>query len=91
MEGYPTAFTDAGKIPPEEIYAFAKRVFQQVGGADCVYMMGAGWHPTPIVAMLERDLGVPVVAALPAKMRAVLKRLGVQHTYQGCGRLLELT
>ncbi len=91
MEGYPTAFTDAGKIPAGEIYAFAKKVFREAGGADCVYMMGGGWDPQPIVAMLEGDLGVPVVAALPAKMRAVLKRLKVQHTYQGYGRLLELS
>jgi len=39
--------------------------------------------------MLERDLQVPVVAALPAKMRAVLKRLKVHHSFTGCGRLLE--
>jgi len=42
MEGYPIAFTDAGKIPATDIYAFAKRVFLQAGGADCIYMMGAG-------------------------------------------------
>ncbi|MBI2916374.1 MAG: hypothetical protein HYY01_00115 [Chloroflexi bacterium] len=90
MEGYPTAFTDAGKIPAEEIYAFAKRVFRQVGGADGIYMMGGAWHPLPIIAMLERDLGVPVVASPPAKLRAVLKRLKVKHTYHGCGRLLEM-
>lgn len=89
MEGYPTAFTDAGKIPAGDIYAFAKKVFRQTVGADCVYMMGGGWDPLPIVDTLERDLGVPVVAALPAKMRAVLKRLRVQHTCQGYGRLLE--
>jgi len=90
MEGYPTDFASTGKVAPGDIYAFAKKVFRQAPGADCIYIMGMGWDPLPVIAMLESDLGVPVVAALPAKMRAVLRGLNVQHVYQGYGRLLEL-
>lgn len=90
MEGYATSFADVGKVAPGELYAFAKKAFLRAKGADCIYIMGMGWDPLLVVAMLERDLGVPVVASLPAKMRAVLRSLNVQHPYSGYGRLLEL-
>src|SRR3989337_1187071 len=36
-------FSDLGKIPAEDIYARAKRVFIEAGGGDCLYLLGAGW------------------------------------------------
>jgi len=37
-------FKDAGKLAPEAIYNFAKKVFLEHGPADGIYMLGAGWH-----------------------------------------------
>src|SRR3989338_8312775 len=36
-------FSDLGKIPSEEIYARAKKIFIEAGGGGCLYLLGAGW------------------------------------------------
>ncbi|MGH7772233.1 MAG: maleate cis-trans isomerase family protein, partial [Candidatus Binatia bacterium] len=73
MKGLDVPFEDAGKIPPEEIYSFAKKVFTEAGGADGIYMLGAGWHNLPIIELLERDLQTNVVSSIPAQVWATQK------------------
>ncbi len=89
MKGLDVPFKDAGKIPPEEIYAFAKKVFIEAGGADGIYMLGAGWHNLPIIELLERDLQTNVVSSIPAQVWATQKRLHIREPVKGYGRLLE--
>jgi maleate cis-trans isomerase len=88
MKGMDYPFEDAGKIPAEEIYAFAKRLFVEAGGADGIYMLGAGWHNLPAIEPLERDLGTTVVSSIPAQVWATQKRLHIREPVQGHGRLL---
>jgi maleate cis-trans isomerase len=95
MEGYPVSFVDAGRIPPPEIYSFAKKAFlksMESGGVkkkpDCIYMLGAGWRPLPIIETLEKDLGTTVVASIPAQVWATQKSLHLREPRQGMGRLL---
>ena len=88
MEGYPVSFAEAGKIPPPEIYAFAKKIFLDSGGADCIYMLGAGWRPLPIIETLEQDLKTTVVASIPAQVWATQKRLHLRSPVDGMGKLL---
>ena len=89
MKGLDVPFKDVGKIPPEEIYKFAKRVFVESGGADGIYMLGAGWHNLPIIELLERDLRTNVVSSIPAQVWATQKRLHLREPVKGYGRLLE--
>jgi maleate isomerase len=89
MEGYPVSFAEAGRIPPQEIYAFAKKIFLKSGGADCIYMLGAGWRPLPIIELLERDLGTTIVASIPAQVWATQKRLHLRVPVDGMGKLLK--
>lgn len=86
--GQAVPFAAADKIPPPEIYAFAKKVFLQAGGADAIYMLGAGWRPLPIIEMLEQDLQTTVVASVPAQAWATQKRLHLRAPVEGYGRLL---
>ncbi len=88
MKGLDVPFSDAGKIPPEEIYSFAKKVFIESGGADGIYMLGAGWHNLPVIELLERDLQTKVVSSIPAQVWATQKRLRLRAPVQGYGRLL---
>ncbi len=81
-------FSDLGKIPGEEIYAKAKKVFVEVGGGDCIYLLGAGWDCLPAIEPLERDLGAPVVTNVTADVWAVQKRLRIREPVKGYGRLL---
>lgn len=89
MKGLDVPFADAGKIHPDEIYAFAKKVFIESGGADGIYMLGAGWHNLPIIELLERDLQTNVVSSIPAQVWATQKRLYIRAPVKGYGRLLE--
>ena len=88
MKGLDRPFKDVGKIPPEEIYTFAKKVFIESGGADGIYMLGAGWHNLPIIELLERDLRTNVVSSIPAQVWATQKGLHLREPVKGYGRLL---
>jgi maleate cis-trans isomerase len=84
-----TPFSDLGKIPAEEIYAKAKKIFIEAGGGDCLYLLGAGWDCLPAIEPLERDLGTTVLSNVPADVWAAQKRLNIRAPVKGFGRLLE--
>jgi maleate cis-trans isomerase len=82
-------FSDLGKIPAEEIYTQAKRVFIEAGGGDCLYLLGAGWDCLPAIEPLEQDLGTTVLTNVPADVWATLRHLNIRAPVKGFGRLLE--
>jgi len=45
------------------IYSLIKKKFLDHTGADAIYILGSPWDTLSIVAVLEQDLGVPVVAS----------------------------
>lgn len=89
MKGVDVPFGDAGKIPVEEIYSRAKRLFLESGGGDALYLLGAGWDCLAAIASLERDLNTTVLTNVPADVWASLKRLHIRAPVKGLGRLLE--
>jgi maleate cis-trans isomerase len=89
MEGIPVAFEDVGRLAAQEIYAHTRKAFLKHQNADGIYMLGTGWRCLDIVRLLEEDLQVPVVHAVPARVWAVQKRLHVRQRVRGFGRLLE--
>jgi maleate cis-trans isomerase len=84
-----TPFSDLGRIPSEEIYRRAKKIFVESGGGDCLYLLGAGWDCLPAIEPLERDLDTTVLTNVPADVWAAQKRLNVRAPVKGFGRLLE--
>jgi maleate cis-trans isomerase len=84
-----TPFSDLGKIPAEEIYAKAKKIYLECGGGDCLYLLGAGWDCLPAIEPLERDLGTTVLSNVPADVWATQKKLNIRDPVKGFGRLLE--
>jgi len=54
-------FGDVGRVPSEQIYAEAKKLFGANGGGDCLYRLGAGWDCLKAIAPLERDLNTTVL------------------------------
>ena len=88
MKGIEVPFKDAGKLSPEAIYGFAKKVFLEHGPADGIYMLGAGWHNLPVIEMLEKDLKTTVVSSIPAQVWATKKILQLNEPVTGYGRLL---
>ena len=89
MEGMAVAFEDVGRLASQEIYAHARKAFLKHPGADGIYMLGTGWRCLDIIRLLEEDLQVPVVHAVPARVWSVQKRLHVRQRAKGFGKLLE--
>jgi maleate cis-trans isomerase len=51
-------------------------------------MLGSGWRALDIVEMLEQDLEVPVLHAVPARIWAIEQHFLVRERITGYGRLL---
>ena len=88
MEGVDTPFDKAQELSGEQVYAHIKHHFIKNGGADAIYMLGSGWRTLHIIELLERDLGVPVVHPVPARVWEFQKRLRVNEPRAGYGQLL---
>lgn len=88
MEGISVAFEDVGRLSSQEVYAHTRKAFLKHQGADAIYMLGSGWRTLDIIHLLEEDLQVPVVHAVPARVWAIQKRLHVRQPVKGFGRLL---
>ena len=89
MEGIPVEFEEVGKLAGQEVYAHIRNAFLKHRGADAIYMLGSGWRTLDIIELLEQDLQVPVVHPVPARVWAIQKRLHVNESVMGYGRLLE--
>jgi maleate isomerase len=88
MEGINVPFHDVGRLSSFEVYAHTKAAFLRHQRVDGVYMLGSGWRVLDIIQLLEQDLGVPVVHAIPARVWAIQHRLHVHQPVKGFGRLL---
>lgn len=79
---------DIGRIPPEEVYRFARSIYSE--GADALFISCTNLRTIEIIELLERDLGIPVVTSNQASLWSALRRLGVRDRIQGYGRLLAI-
>jgi maleate cis-trans isomerase len=89
MEGMGVEFKSIPDVPPATIAAFIKQAFAEHAGADAVYILGSALEALPLIAPLERELGVPVVQPIAARIWEIQKRLHVHEPIKGYGRLLE--
>ena len=88
MEGIDVDFDDVNKLSPENVYAHIKKVFLKHRGAEAIYLLGSGWRVLPVIDLLERDLGVPVIHPVPARCWEIQLRLSIRERIPGYGRLL---
>jgi len=89
MEGMGLEFKSLPEVPQATIAAFIKKKFAEHKGADAVYILGSSLEALPLIAPLERDLKVPVVQAISARIWEIQRRLKVHEPIKGYGRLLE--
>lgn len=88
MEGIPVQFADVPKLPPQQVAAFVKKLFEKHPSAQGVYMLGSAWKTIDMVEPLEQSLGVAVVHPGPARHWETLIRLGFCEGLPGYGKLL---
>ena len=89
MEGMQVDFRAIPDVPVEAIYGFIKKKFLEHPGAEGIYILGAGLDALGLVAVLEGDLGVPVVQPIAARIWEIQRRLHVHQPIKGYGTLLE--
>jgi maleate cis-trans isomerase len=88
LEGIDAPFADVPNVPPEKIFEFMKSIAAKHKDADGIYMLGSAWKTVAIIDRLEKELGLPVVHAGPARCWETQLRLGLHHPIPGYGRLL---
>jgi len=89
MDGIDVPFDKVQELSGEQVYAHIKKSFLKCKGGDAIYMLGSGWRTLGILDMLEKDLGVPVVHPVTARVWEFQKRLHVNEKRAGYGHLLE--
>lgn len=89
MEGMQVDFRAIPDVPVEAIYGFIKKKFLEHPGAEGIYILGSGLDALGLVAVLESDLGVPVVQPIAARIWEIQRRLHVRQPIKGYGTLLE--
>jgi maleate isomerase len=88
MAGMDVDFDKVQELSSFEVYRFVKREFLAHRGAEAIYMLGPAWRTLDIIEMLEQDLGVPVVHAIPAQCWDIQRHLHVRQPVKGLGRLV---
>ena len=81
-------YTDALKMTPEDVIAYARRAIAAEREIDAIYFQGAVLDPMDCLAQMERELSLPVVASNPAMNWYMLSKLGLKHPLPGFGKLL---
>jgi maleate cis-trans isomerase len=65
-----------------------KRIAAKHKEAEGIYMLGSAWKTVAIIDRLEKESGLTVVHAGPARCWETQLRLGLRHPMVGYGRLL---
>jgi len=81
-------YTDALKMTPDDVVAYARRAIAEQSQVDAIYFQGAVLDPMDCLEQMERELHLPVVASNPAMNWYMLSRLGLKHPLPGYGQLL---
>lgn len=81
-------YTDALKMTPDDVIAYARRAMAEQDRIDAIYFQGAVLDPMDCLEQMERELNLPVVASNPAMNWYMLSKLGLKHPLTGLGKLL---
>src|SRR6185503_12925603 len=79
MAGMQVEFSKVPELPSDQVYRFIKDEFARQRTAEAVYMLGPAWRTLDIVETLERELGVPVVHAVPAQCWDIQRHLDIRE------------
>jgi maleate cis-trans isomerase len=81
-------YTDALKMTPNDVVAYAGRALAEQQPVDAIYFQGAVLDPLDCLDAMEAELKVPVVASNPAMLWNMLSKLSRKHPLTGYGELL---
>ena len=88
MAGMDVQFDKVPDVPSRAVFDFIKNAFSKNSTAEAIYMLGPAWRTLDIIERLERELGVPVVHAIPAQCWDIQRHFNMRQPVQGFGRLI---
>jgi maleate isomerase len=87
--GY-TSTHDIYRVPPWEAYQGVMKLYRKNPDVDGIFLSGGGLRTLPIIEILERDTGLPVVGTTPANAWRSLQLVGIKEPINGFGKLMAL-
>lgn len=87
VDGFASAIADIHDITPETVYRRAKTLFLGQSGADAIYIPCAQLHTWPVVGLLEKECGVPVVTSTGSWVWSALQYLKIPPAANAEGML----
>jgi hypothetical protein len=81
-------YTDALKMTPGDVVAYARRAMAELPNVDAIYFQGAVLDPIDSLDAIENELKASVIASNPAMLWNMLSSLGRRHPMLGYGKLL---
>lgn len=79
---------DINDLSSARVFELIRDLHGRHPSAEGIYIQGSKWRVLDIVAELEKALGVPVVHPVTARCWEMQKRLGIEKSQAGHGRLL---
>ncbi len=80
--------SELGNLPEYAAYRIAKKVFFSAPDADGIFLPCNRWPTTSCVALLEKEIGKPVLSSSLCNIWYALYRLHIKEEIQGYGSLL---
>ena len=81
---------DITKQPSYASYRLTMEAFRETPEADAVWIACPVWPVLSNVAILEKDIGIPVITDATNCLSAALVALGIKGPIKGYGKLLEM-
>jgi maleate isomerase len=85
--GWGSAFNQIGRIPRHAAIEMGRKLIREHPDADSIFLPSPHWPTAEALDVLERELGVNVMAAHQAIVWDALRRCGVNDRIEGFGRL----
>lgn len=82
-----TDTVEIAKIPPGDVYRFAKEVNARGEKSELLFLSCGNLRTIEILDTLERDIGKPVLSSNQAMLWAAMKAIGIQETIVGYGSI----
>ncbi len=80
---------DFASQSPDAAFQLARGLAREYAEADAIYIACPRWPSVDIIAALEADTGMAVIAAPAAMVWGALKAIGIMDCKPGYGRLME--
>ncbi len=87
--GYTDTF-DIYRVPPWEAYRGIMKLYREHPEVDGIFLSGGGLRALPIIEIVERDAGVPVITTTVANAFRTLQLANIKESIYGFGKLLAM-